>query len=110
MSQKWVKQWKVSSWKSSGNDLTPGAYTVSLSVDGEWGCSCPRWKFKREECKHIREIQAQENWKKGDPTAALRLTALRIEKLKAKGKTEQQIEKDLLETFAQMEIFTDGNS
>lgn len=31
-------------------------YKVSYGDDGSWGCSCPAWKFRREECKHIREI------------------------------------------------------
>jgi hypothetical protein len=28
-------------------------YVVSLTSSGEWQCSCPRWKFSRERCKHI---------------------------------------------------------
>jgi hypothetical protein len=93
MSQKWVKQWNVDSW--AGKD----PYKVSISVDGQWGCSCPQWKFRRIECKHIREIKAQENWNEGDPGAALKLTALRVQRLKAKGKSDEEIEKDLSNTF-----------
>jgi hypothetical protein len=48
---KWIKSWQVKS--ESGN----GVYTVSLSDTGEYGCSCPVWKFKREECKHIRYVK-----------------------------------------------------
>jgi len=34
-------------------------YKVSYGNDGAWGCSCPAWKFRREECKHISEIIQQ---------------------------------------------------
>lgn len=95
---KWVKRWEIESW--AGKD----PYVVSISVDGQWGCSCPQWKFRRKECKHIQEVKARENWKEGDINSLLKLTALRVEKLKAKGKTEKQIEKDLIETFSQTEM------
>jgi len=48
---KWVKKWNVP--KSSGD----GHWVVSVAEDGTWGCSCPVWKFKRQECKHISLIQ-----------------------------------------------------
>lgn len=48
---KWLKKWKVKG--SKGNE-----YTVSLAADGSWGCSCPVWKFRRERCKHIAQVQA----------------------------------------------------
>jgi len=48
---KWLKKWEVNS--SSGN----GKYIVSLSEKGVWGCSCPVWKFKRQECHHIKQIK-----------------------------------------------------
>ena len=32
-------------------------YTVAKTDEGEWGCSCPRWIYHREKCKHIRKIQ-----------------------------------------------------
>jgi hypothetical protein len=31
-------------------------YVVSLHRDGYWGCSCPVWKFRRLQCKHIEEV------------------------------------------------------
>ena len=34
----------------------PIMYIVSQTVDGEWQCSCPRWKFKRIACTHIRSV------------------------------------------------------
>jgi len=48
---KWIKKWEVES-KSSGN-----IYVVAQDKDGNYGCSCPVWKFKRQECKHIRQIK-----------------------------------------------------
>lgn len=44
---KWVKKWFVEN----------GKYTVSLSDKNEYGCSCPVWKFRRIECKHIRNVR-----------------------------------------------------
>lgn len=51
-SDRWVERWNVVS-TSSGN-----TYTVAKDRDGNFGCSCPRWKFKREECKHIAQIKS----------------------------------------------------
>jgi len=48
---KWIKKWKV---KSENSDRE---YTVSLSDLGVWGCSCPAWKFRRQECAHIKHIK-----------------------------------------------------
>ena len=36
----------------------PKKYIVSETVDGEWQCSCPHWKFRRKECSHIRKAKA----------------------------------------------------
>ena len=47
----WIKKWKVKS--ESGN----GSYVVSLSDKNTWGCSCPAWKFRRQECKHIIRVK-----------------------------------------------------
>jgi len=44
---KWIKKWKV--LRSTGD----GYWIISVTKDGLWGCSCPVWKFKRHECKHI---------------------------------------------------------
>ncbi len=43
---KWVKQWNVAG--SSG-----ATWVVSVDEQGEYACSCPVWKFRRGECKHI---------------------------------------------------------
>ncbi|MBA7590105.1 hypothetical protein ES708_32207 [subsurface metagenome] len=48
---KWIKKWKVKS--ENGNDV----YVVALSDKNEWGCSCPAWKFRRIECKHIIRVK-----------------------------------------------------
>ena len=48
---KWIKKWNIKS--ESGN----GIYVVSLSDKDEWGCSCPAWKFRRQECKHIIRVK-----------------------------------------------------
>ena len=48
---KWIKKWKVQS--SSGN----GNYIVSIDINGNYGCSCPVWKFRRQECHHIKQIK-----------------------------------------------------
>lgn len=51
---KWVKRWNIP--KSTGE----GFWTVAVTADGEWGCSCPQWKFKRIECKHIHQVRSDE--------------------------------------------------
>ncbi len=48
---KWVKQWDVAG--SSG-----ATWTVSVNNKGEYACSCPVWKFRRRECKHIDLVKA----------------------------------------------------
>ena len=60
---KWKDRWYIT---SHSNDERQ--YTVALSEDGVWGCSCPAWKFQRKrlvdgKCKHIREVLS---WKDKD--------------------------------------------
>ena len=50
MADQWVKRWKVLSESSDS------VYTVALHKEGHYGCSCPHWKFRRKECKHIRQV------------------------------------------------------
>lgn len=45
----WVHRWLVTNGGGS-------EYTVAMREDGSFGCSCPQWKFRREECKHIKKI------------------------------------------------------
>jgi hypothetical protein len=47
---RWVQKWEI---QGSRGDI----YTVARDADGNFGCSCPVWKFKREECKHIRQVK-----------------------------------------------------
>jgi len=47
----WVKKWYIESENSNRK------YTVSLSDEDTWGCSCPAWKFNRIECKHIIRVK-----------------------------------------------------
>ena len=49
------RQWKE--FYQVDSESRPGvSYTVAMSIKGTWGCSCPRWIFKRENCKHIRHV------------------------------------------------------
>jgi hypothetical protein len=50
MKDKWVKRWDAPG--SNGK-----IWRVAVDKDGKYGCSCPRWKFKREECHHILAIK-----------------------------------------------------
>lgn len=49
---RWVKRWQVPS--ESDPDKT---YTVAVDANGNYGCSCPVWKFRRIECHHIRRVK-----------------------------------------------------
>ena len=53
MPEKWALKWDI-----EGNH---GSYVVSMDDNGGFACSCPRWKFFREECKHIRKVKS---WQK----------------------------------------------
>jgi hypothetical protein len=33
------------------------SYVVAKDGVGNWGCSCPRWIFFRENCKHIKRVE-----------------------------------------------------
>jgi hypothetical protein len=47
---RWVKRWQIEG--SNGN-----TWTVAIDKEGGYGCSCPVWKFKREECHHILQVK-----------------------------------------------------
>ena len=47
----WIEKYEVPKSKGDGN------WIVSKSDTEQWGCSCPVWKFKRQECKHIRAVK-----------------------------------------------------
>lgn len=46
----WMQRYSVP--RSHGD----GTWTVAKDAKGAWGCSCPRWRFKREQCKHIQAV------------------------------------------------------
>jgi len=50
----WVERWSVPS-KSNPNQV----YIVARNAHGEFACSCPVWKFRRQTCKHIQQVQNQ---------------------------------------------------
>jgi hypothetical protein len=54
---RWVRKWEVESESSEK------IYVVAQNDMGEYGCSCPAWKFQRGEnnkpCKHILRIMKQ---------------------------------------------------
>ena len=49
---KWIEKIPVDSETS---DTT---YVVGISAEGEYGCSCPNYKFRRAQCKHIQSVKA----------------------------------------------------
>jgi len=53
MRTKWMEYHAVESDSVAGK-----YYTVAKTDEGEWGCSCPRWIYHREKCKHIRKIMS----------------------------------------------------
>ena len=52
MNDRWAHRWKVPG--SDGHE-----WTVAQAHDGSYGCSCPIWRFKRQECHHIAFVKAQ---------------------------------------------------
>ena len=61
---KWIERIPVDS------ETSDATYVVGISDEGEYGCSCPHWKFRRQECKHIRSVMAEITSAKADVTAA----------------------------------------
>ena len=49
---KWVKRWEINSRTKYGS-----THTVAMDAQGNFGCSCPVWKFKRRECHHILAVK-----------------------------------------------------
>lgn len=47
-------------------------YIVARTINGDYQCSCPRWKFRREQCHHIVAIQAAQIISSTPPPAAKR--------------------------------------
>lgn len=44
---RWIKRWEIPKSSSDGH------WIVAIDKNGNYGCSCPVWKFKRQECHHI---------------------------------------------------------
>jgi Fanconi anemia group M protein len=47
-----LRSWRVPSESKPGVE-----YTVTLSDDGTWSCTCPHYTYKRAECKHILKVK-----------------------------------------------------
>lgn len=47
---KWIRKWQIDGSKGK-------TWTVSEDADGNYGCSCPVWKFKRIQCHHIEAVR-----------------------------------------------------
>jgi len=91
---RWARGWDVIG--DSGN-----AYRVSINDNGdEWGCSCPAWKFRRQTCKHILQIQSEINWQEGNISDVVQLKAKLIERYKNQGKSDEWIINKLAEREA----------
>lgn len=101
---RWVQKWKVKSNSEAGK-----YYTVSVSSELKWGCSCPVWIFRRQECAHIKEIKIALKADEGDGGSNMRLVAIMIEKLKREGKTDDEIVAILSEDKPLLEpVYGDG--
>lgn len=84
----WIKKWDV---PSSDGKRT---YVVAIKENGEYGCSCPAWKFHRRNCKHIARIQSQETSLRGNNIAnanAFHGASLKKMPVVKKAKTEGNI-------------------
>jgi Fanconi anemia group M protein len=47
-----LRSWRVPSESKQGVE-----YTVTLSDDGSWSCTCPHYTYRRVECKHILKVK-----------------------------------------------------
>ena len=47
---KWIRTWEIDGSKGK-------TWRVSEDRDGNYGCSCPVWKFKRIQCHHIEAVR-----------------------------------------------------
>jgi ERCC4-related helicase len=47
-----LRSWRVPSESRPGVE-----YTVTLSDDGTWSCTCPHYTYRRTECKHILKVK-----------------------------------------------------
>jgi Fanconi anemia group M protein len=49
-----LRSWRVPSESKPGIE-----YTVTLSDDGTWSCTCPHYTYRRAECKHILKVREE---------------------------------------------------
>jgi ERCC4-related helicase len=49
-----LRSWRVPSESRPGVE-----YTVTLSDDGTWTCTCPHYTYRRVECKHILKVKEE---------------------------------------------------
>jgi len=47
---KWIQKWYIDGSKGK-------TWTVAMDADGNYGCSCPVWRFKRIQCHHIEAVK-----------------------------------------------------
>ncbi len=52
----WIHRYSVPSSRSDA------LYTVAEKDDGTWGCTCPVFKFRHIECKHIEAVKCHPAW------------------------------------------------
>lgn len=92
----WVAKWFVSSHSNPDKE-----YTVAVRRDGTWGCSCPRWKFRRADlpnghCKHIDYLRSRMLQSGGD----LESFGLQPDEISASRKDQEAWKRILHETAA----------
>lgn len=64
---KWIERWYV---PSSDGDKT---YTVARDEEGNFGCDCPAYKYRRQVCRHIQEIKGKVSSERVDTNTAKKL-------------------------------------
>ena len=63
MADKWIRRWDVPSESDPEK-----SYVVAQDVDGDYGCSCPAWRFRgRRECRHIEAVKNGEHPERSEP-------------------------------------------
>ena len=59
-----IKVWKVKSLTNFNPDLNEFyEYDVELWADGKWYCNCWGFRGRKKECKHIKQIKAEQQLK-----------------------------------------------
>ena len=50
--RKWIAKWVIKGLKGE-------TFIVRRNPEGQFSCTCPIWRYRRHECKHIQEIKSQ---------------------------------------------------